>query len=346
VTGARFQLATGAMTFRATVNSRVGDQVTAQTRTAPASVSYDASASRLRVGIGSFVVPLQSAGTAITQVDVADLYGLAMPIEPQELAIPLLDGGTRDITARVDHVTAQYRPGSVLMTIDLGYVSGVAPRPRHPRLGVSGPIPAPLDPTGLPSTATGTVRLYESALDDLAGTIEPLRAQGSYKFETGCTCVPVVGCGCAVSVTCDYTVTVSGVKFTVRPEGVSVDGSVQASWCSIPFSAALHTTADVSYVRSVSIAPGLRRALPSRQSVQILVSPTSIQPVFRIRGYDAKLPIKINVAPPLSWKIPLGTSLFHFHGAGDEQTLRLSPTQILLLKRPGYLETQAHVSLW
>jgi hypothetical protein len=344
VTGARFQVTAGSMAFTATVHWRVVDQANSQTRTVPASVAFDGAGNRLRIAIGAFTVPVQSDGTVVTQVDVARLFGISVPVEPQELAVPLLDGGTREIPVRAESVTSQYLPGRLLTRFD---VSLTAPPTPH-LLGARAPggtMEIPPVAT-LASTGRGTVRVYESLLNKIASRLEPLRMNGRYHFEAGCTCVPLVGCGCVVSVTCDWTARVNDLNLSIRPARIRITGNLHATWCDIPFSAPVETTADVEYVTRMAPVGGPRGGWGTKDLVRVRVNPTSIQPRFTISGYVAKLPIHINVAPSFSWRLPVDTALLAFENAGGVQRLRLSPTQVSLIKRNGYLEMQAQVGLW
>jgi hypothetical protein len=136
VTNAYFTLTDGSMTVTATVRSRVGNQMATESRTVPASVSFDPTFDRsvqafqtghrppsgvLRIIIGGFTVPVQADGATITQVDVAKLYGVSIPIWAQELSVPLPNGGKRTLTARVVSITPQYLSGRILVNINMGF---------------------------------------------------------------------------------------------------------------------------------------------------------------------------------------------------------------------------------
>ena len=121
VTNARFALAQGAMSFTATVRSQVNGQQSSETRTVPASTMFDASTSRLRINMGAFKVPLQSGGVTVTQVDVAKLYGVTVPVVPQTFTLSLPGGSTRVVTARVAAVTTNVQPGRLVLNLTVGF---------------------------------------------------------------------------------------------------------------------------------------------------------------------------------------------------------------------------------
>jgi hypothetical protein len=121
ITGARFNLTAGAMSFTATVSSRVAGQDKADTRTVPVSVGFDATSARVRLSLGAFMAPIQTAGVTITQVNVAKLYGISLPIEAQTLTLPLPGGGTRTVTAKPVAVTSQVLPGRLVLTVQVSF---------------------------------------------------------------------------------------------------------------------------------------------------------------------------------------------------------------------------------
>ncbi len=82
-------------------------------------------------------------------------------------------------------------------------------------------------------------------------------------------------------------------------------------------------------------------------AIMVTVKPTSIQPVLKYSQYTVPLPVHFDVAPALSLPpIPLTTALLSFETAAGPQQLRLTPGQVLLAKRNGYLELQSSVNLW
>lgn len=121
VTDAGFTVGEGAMTFTATVRSRVNGETETVTRTVPAWVDFDHAADRLRIQIGSFTVLVWTDDGFVARVEVDQLYGIAVPIEPKELTVPLPDGGERTITARIAGVSTQYADGRLLISVDAGF---------------------------------------------------------------------------------------------------------------------------------------------------------------------------------------------------------------------------------
>lgn len=117
----RFTLAAGSMTLSATVRSRVGAANGSTTASAPASLVFDAAANRIRVQVGSFSVPLTANGQTVTTVDVAHLYEIALPVEPQNLAVTLPNGSPRSLNLRATSISPQYLAGRVLVNINVGF---------------------------------------------------------------------------------------------------------------------------------------------------------------------------------------------------------------------------------
>jgi len=121
VTDARFAVTQGAMSFTATARWQVNGQQSSDTRTVPASTVFDASTSRLRINLGAFKVPVQSGGVTVTQIDVAKLYGLTVPVVPQTFTLSLPGGTTRLVTARVAGVTTEFQPGRFVLNLTVGF---------------------------------------------------------------------------------------------------------------------------------------------------------------------------------------------------------------------------------
>lgn len=121
VTDAQFSLSPGAMRFTATVRSQIGDQTSSETRTVPATILFDPSSGRLRISIAAFVVPLRVGEVTVTNVDVAKLYSLGVPIEPQTFVLSLPGGETRTLTGRVTGLTTQVEAGRLVLNVDVDF---------------------------------------------------------------------------------------------------------------------------------------------------------------------------------------------------------------------------------
>jgi hypothetical protein len=121
VTDAHFSLAPGALSFTATVLSQVGGQNFSKTMTVPASIVFDGTSSSLRISIASFVVPIQSGNITVAQVDVANIYGLSVPIEPQTFVVSLPQGGVRSVTGRVTGATMAVQSAQVVLNLAVGF---------------------------------------------------------------------------------------------------------------------------------------------------------------------------------------------------------------------------------
>lgn len=121
VTDAHFSLTPGTLSFTATVLSEVGDQNFSNTISAPALIVFDSTSSTLRIRIGSLVVPIQSGNITVAQVDVANIYGLSVPIAPQTFVLSLPGGGVRSITGRVTGATMAVQSDQVVLNLTVGF---------------------------------------------------------------------------------------------------------------------------------------------------------------------------------------------------------------------------------
>jgi hypothetical protein len=125
-----------------------------------------------------------------------------------------------------------------------------------------------------------------------------------------------------------------------------VTGTIDATWCGVNGTFALETSADARHVVILShiLSPPV---FQRHDAIMVTVKPTSIQPVLKYSQYTVPLPVHFDVAPALSLPpIPLTTALLSFETAAGPQQLRLTPGQIFLAKRNGYLELQSSVNLW
>jgi hypothetical protein len=79
----------------------------------------------------------------------------------------------------------------------------------------------------------------------------------------------------------------------------------------------------------------------------VSTSPTAIQPRFNVLGQNIALPFTIDVAPSLTLPpIPVVTGLVYFETSRGIVDLRVSPQNVTLSKRNGYVEIQGDVSVW
>jgi hypothetical protein len=125
VTDAHYTIASGSMSLTATVKTRVGATENTVTRTVPASVVFDSSEKRLRIKADPFTVPLQAPnqGTlvTVTQIDVAKLYTISVPLEPQTISIPSPNVNDNSLSMRAVSVSPQYLAGKVRIGVDVAF---------------------------------------------------------------------------------------------------------------------------------------------------------------------------------------------------------------------------------
>ena len=175
------------------------------------------------------------------------------------------------------------------------------------------------------------IRVYESTFNELAAAIEPLQMNGRYKLRVRVGWCPL----CKTITICDsaWTVNVTQLDFDIDATDVDVTGKVNASWCSIPFSADLNATGDVAYSSG-------------QEAVLVTMGSTSIQPYFYFWGYRVNLPTQ-NVGPTLNLDpIPVTTAWFSFETARGSRSLRMTPNSTSLFKQDGYIELQSDFRVW
>lgn len=111
----------GSMTFTAKVRMQVGAQASEVTRSVPATLVWDSTARQLRLSVGAFAVPVKLGSTTITTADVARHYGVTVPIQLDPFRLPLPDGSTREVQARLLSVQIAQQPGKVVLNMGLGF---------------------------------------------------------------------------------------------------------------------------------------------------------------------------------------------------------------------------------
>jgi hypothetical protein len=99
----------------------VAGQTSDIANTVAAGVTFDPATNALQIKVAPLQVPLQYEGATITLVDVAKLYSVSIPIEPQQLSIPRPDGSTKTVTAKAANVSPQYEPGTIRVDVELGF---------------------------------------------------------------------------------------------------------------------------------------------------------------------------------------------------------------------------------
>lgn len=122
VTEPHFTVREGSLSFTATVRGRVaGQDIPPVTRTVGANVEFFPGSNRLYVTVSEFKVPLAHGGKVVREVDVARLYSLAFPLDPQAIPVTLQDGSEKTITARFVSVVPSYLDKRIRLEIDVGY---------------------------------------------------------------------------------------------------------------------------------------------------------------------------------------------------------------------------------
>jgi hypothetical protein len=126
IMNARLTLAADKMTLTAAVRSHVGTRWNEPVeRTVPATVVFDAATSRLALRITNFKVPIlgefEGNSQQVAEVDVAKLLAIAIPIEPQTIKVPLLNGTIRTLRGRAVSATPFYEAGRLRLHVNVAF---------------------------------------------------------------------------------------------------------------------------------------------------------------------------------------------------------------------------------
>lgn len=193
--------------------------------------------------------------------------------------------------------------------------------------------------------ADGVIEVYDSTFDELAHALEPIRFSS-----------PTNGSAYPLQVTIDppffdpytiklcdgnWTARVTGVDFTITPSQVLVTGQVSATYtCVVDFhlSGSFNTTADVTYNST-------------QNQLKVTVNPATVQlkwtaidiPGFGEISFSRSIRVDQGLQVP---PIPVRSAALNFETAEGPELLRLSPYNIAVIKRYGYIELQGDVILW
>jgi hypothetical protein len=141
VKDAHFTMLDDSMTFTATVITLAEGVEKRTTRTVAAWVSYVTNTGRIKMNIAAFTVDLiqvvggpgpelVAAGEEeegrefiMETVDVAKLYGISIPVEPQTISLPTIQGSdTMTIRGRVNGIPeVEYNTGSIILHFNVGF---------------------------------------------------------------------------------------------------------------------------------------------------------------------------------------------------------------------------------
>jgi hypothetical protein len=325
ITGSRFQAKSGSLAFTAKLRTRIDGRWRSEEKTVPATVSFDASASVLRVQVSAFKLPVRYEGKGldqtITEVDVAKLSSFAIRVTPPSAQMAAPGGGARTLTARVTSGTAVYEPGRVRLRFDTT-VDG---------FNVANP---PAWNVGNPGLEDGRIGIQESLLNEMAAALVPLTYQTtmSVPFPVPNPFFPLGPPFWIINIPCGVRADVTGVRFDVEadPAPIGVTGQVNGSLCGfIPFGGPISTTASVTHNAT-------------SRTLRINTGATSFRP--NVAGIT--VPFTVNVGPALSVPpIPFRHTVLDLETTAGPLGLVLSGEDVALSKRNGIIEVRGNVAL-
>jgi hypothetical protein len=324
ITGSRFKVIAGSLSFTAKVKSRIGTRWRSVERTVPASVSFDAAAKLLRVQVSALKVPLQYEANGVPQtigeVDVGKLSSFAIRVADQA-ALLSLPSGARTLTARALSATTVYEAGRVRMRFDLGFDNFNRP-------------PPPAWNVGVPGTEDGRLGISESTLNEMAAAISPLTYSGTVNvpFPIPNPFFPLGPPFWVIYFPCSASAQVTGLQFDVNaePAPINVRGQVTGQLCGwIPVNGAISTTTSVTHD-------------PNARTLRIRTSATNFSPTV----LGIPLPFTVNVGPALTVPpIPFRATVLDLETPGGPMAFLLRGEDVALTRRNGFIEVRGNLAL-
>lgn len=179
---------------------------------------------------------------------------------------------------------------------------------------------------GVPASAQdGTLRVRESALNDLARAVQPLTLTRTFNFTLWVLNPFLIPPVVPIPFSCNASASVTGLAFDITPGSTSLRGTVSGSVCAIPYQSTLSTSVAISLDpagRSLVIAPG----------------PMQVTPTVNIMGYRIAAPFSVTLAPTLTASLPLGATTFEIETPAGPRSLVLVSQGLSLSRFDGYLE--------
>ncbi|MDH3514468.1 MAG: hypothetical protein OEM83_06305 [Gammaproteobacteria bacterium] len=194
--------------------------------------------------------------------------------------------------------------------------------------------------TASPVASAETVRIYTSTFNEFSNAILPVTLTGRYKLTFT---IDLGWLGRHTITLCNsaYSATVSTLTFGISTSAVTAGGKVSARWCNITFGdSQLSATGNVYYSAG-------------DDNVHFTFTSASVKPCASIRfsaidqTLTVCLPVSINVAPTLNIPpLAIGIAVISHGSPTGQRAVFMTPNNISLVKRNGYLEFQTDVSFW
>ena len=115
----KFRIFDGQMKFGATLHTEVDSvhQVMADEVSAKIEFELD----HMRVVVDPFKVTLKWKQCPVIAIDLSEKFSFSIPIEPQQLLVPVPHGSDRVLNAHVVEVDPQYLPGRIVLNVTVGF---------------------------------------------------------------------------------------------------------------------------------------------------------------------------------------------------------------------------------
>lgn len=171
----------------------------------------------------------------------------------------------------------------------------------------------------------GIIKIYDSTFEEFADSLGTIRESGTHPIKKT---VCFVGCVTITLCSGEWAVNISNLDFTITTGNINITGQVSGTyncWITIPFPGTVSASSIVTYSES-------------QRAIRIDIDSLSINvPILGTINIPSLSP---------SESFPVNTAYFYFETAIGPEWLRLSPYNVSLTQRNGYIELQGNAVLW
>lgn len=186
--------------------------------------------------------------------------------------------------------------------------------------------------------ADGTIAIDESGFNEFAAAIQPLPAGGTRPYRKRIGVCPF--CKTVTLCSGEWSVSVTDLTFTITTDVIRISGQASGTYhchfVPVHWTAILTADADVTYSAAENAVVVRTRSAVIEKS-RITVPRLGSIPV----GIRADFTPSLTLPP-----FPVTSARLRFESSNGAEHLRLTPRNVSVRQRSGYLELQSDVKVW